>query len=135
MFLRDKNNEYPRALTHMSNERTFLSWIRTSIAVMAFGFVVEKFALFMMKFTEFLTSAGQNRAKVESVEHFSSKTGLLLIIIGEVIALAAFMKYLNTARQIKHEQYFRSIGLDILMTIAIIAIAVLFTVHLIESRM
>ncbi|HBF42637.1 MAG TPA: hypothetical protein DDW42_03215, partial [Desulfobacteraceae bacterium] len=24
---------------HMANERTFLSWIRTSIGIMAFGFV------------------------------------------------------------------------------------------------
>ena len=32
---------------HMANERTFLAWIRTSIGIMAFGFVVEKFALFM----------------------------------------------------------------------------------------
>ena len=30
---------------HMANERTFLAWIRTSIGIMAFGFVVEKFAL------------------------------------------------------------------------------------------
>ena len=32
---------------HMANERTFLAWVRTSIAIMAFGFVVEKFALFI----------------------------------------------------------------------------------------
>ena len=32
---------------HIANERTFLAWIRTSIGVMAFGFVVEKFALFI----------------------------------------------------------------------------------------
>jgi putative membrane protein len=31
----------------MANERTFLAWIRTSIAIMAFGFVVEKFGLFL----------------------------------------------------------------------------------------
>ena len=30
---------------HMANERTFLAWIRTSIGIMAFGFVVERFAL------------------------------------------------------------------------------------------
>ena len=34
---------------HMANERTFLAWIRTSIGIMAFGFVVEKFALFIDK--------------------------------------------------------------------------------------
>jgi len=27
---------------HTANERTFLAWIRTSIGIMAFGFVVEK---------------------------------------------------------------------------------------------
>lgn len=32
---------------HMANERTFLAWIRTSIGIMAFGFVVEKFAIFL----------------------------------------------------------------------------------------
>jgi uncharacterized membrane protein YidH (DUF202 family) len=32
---------------HMANERTFLAWIRTGIGIMAFGFVVEKFGLFI----------------------------------------------------------------------------------------
>ena len=32
---------------HSSNERTFLAWLRTGIAVVAFGFVVEKFNLFI----------------------------------------------------------------------------------------
>jgi len=32
---------------HMANERTFLSWIRTSVGIIAFGFVVEKFSLFV----------------------------------------------------------------------------------------
>jgi inner membrane protein YidH len=33
---------------HAANERTFLAWLRTSIAVIAFGFVVEKFNLFVL---------------------------------------------------------------------------------------
>jgi putative membrane protein len=32
---------------HSANERTFLAWVRTAIAVMAFGFVVERFDLSM----------------------------------------------------------------------------------------
>ena len=32
---------------HAANERTFLAWVRTAIAIMAFGFVVEKFDLFL----------------------------------------------------------------------------------------
>ena len=32
---------------HAANERTFLAWVRTAIAIMAFGFIVEKFGLFL----------------------------------------------------------------------------------------
>ena len=32
---------------HAANERTFLAWVRTGIAVIAFGFVIEKFNLFL----------------------------------------------------------------------------------------
>jgi putative membrane protein len=31
---------------HAANERTFLAWVRTAIAVMAFGFLVERFDRF-----------------------------------------------------------------------------------------
>jgi uncharacterized membrane protein YidH (DUF202 family) len=32
---------------HSANERTFLAWVRSGIAVIAFGFVIEKFDLFV----------------------------------------------------------------------------------------
>jgi putative membrane protein len=33
---------------HAANERTFLAWVRTGVAVIAFGFVIEKFDLFLL---------------------------------------------------------------------------------------
>ncbi len=36
-----------RYTDHAANERTFLAWVRTAIAVMAFGFLIEKFDLFL----------------------------------------------------------------------------------------
>ena len=33
---------------HAANERTFLAWVRTGIAVIAFGFVIDKFNLFVL---------------------------------------------------------------------------------------
>ncbi len=36
-----------RYTDHAANERTFLAWVRTAIAVMAFGFLVERFDLFL----------------------------------------------------------------------------------------
>jgi putative membrane protein len=33
---------------YAANERTFLAWVRTGIAIIAFGFVIEKFNLFVL---------------------------------------------------------------------------------------
>jgi putative membrane protein len=32
---------------HSANERTLLAWIRTGIALMAFGFAIARFGLFL----------------------------------------------------------------------------------------
>lgn len=46
--LRDNTEISPtNAREHLANERTLLAWIRTSIGIMAFGFVVVKFSLFI----------------------------------------------------------------------------------------
>ncbi len=34
---------------HLANERTFLAWIRTAIAVMTLGVAINRFALFLME--------------------------------------------------------------------------------------
>src|SRR5215472_12043592 len=35
----------------LAAERTFLAWIRTGIALMGFGFVVDRFVLFLREFS------------------------------------------------------------------------------------
>ncbi|MCG2888420.1 MAG: DUF202 domain-containing protein [Sulfolobales archaeon] len=32
---------------HLANERTFLAWVRTGIALIGFGLVIAKFAIFI----------------------------------------------------------------------------------------
>ena len=49
-----KSTKVPNRRDHMANERTFLAWVRTSIGIMAFGFVVEKFALFIKRLPYFV---------------------------------------------------------------------------------
>src|SRR5690606_33231862 len=38
---------------HQANERTMLAWIRTSIALMAFGFALERASLLMLQLAAF----------------------------------------------------------------------------------
>ena len=40
-------SEDRKATEYLANERTFLAWIRTSIAIISLGFVVAKFAVWL----------------------------------------------------------------------------------------
>lgn len=50
---------------HMANKRTFLAWIRTSIAITAFGFVIERFALFVRQLTILAGKEGHLRTELQ----------------------------------------------------------------------
>ena len=36
-----------RQREHQANERTFLAWVRTSIALIGFGFAIARFGIFL----------------------------------------------------------------------------------------
>ena len=70
---------------HMANERTFLAWIRASIGIMAFGFVVERFALFVKQMEYILgrTIFGKAAAETASPGHgYSAVLGIVLVAPG-----------------------------------------------------
>ncbi len=56
---------------HAANERTFLAWVRTGIAVIAFGFVVEKFNLFLDAIAR-STAAASLKAQFTKLTSFSA---------------------------------------------------------------
>ncbi|MBW8076992.1 MAG: DUF202 domain-containing protein, partial [Gallionella sp.] len=82
---------------HAANERTFLAWVRTAIAVMAFGFLVAKFNLF-------LKIAAQSLARIPGQNvtvpggGFGDVAGLILIIAGTVMVAMASVRFIRTAQ-------------------------------------
>jgi putative membrane protein len=82
---------------HAANERTFLAWVRTAIAVMAFGFVVERFGLFLETAN---ASAGGDHAAARATPHFGGPAGLALIALGLVMVAVATLRFVRTARDI-----------------------------------
>ena len=117
---------------HMANERTFLAWIRTSIGIMAFGFVVEKFALLIKQVPFFMGT--QDNARAVPVAHgYSSFFGILLIGIGALMGGLAFVRYKKVEKQIDADSYHPSLILDILLTIAILSVGIFLVLYLIHS--
>jgi uncharacterized membrane protein YidH (DUF202 family) len=117
---------------HMANERTFLAWIRTSIGLMAFGFVVEKFALFIKKLSYFFGKSNIHEADPTSLG-YSSIFGIVLVALGTLIAVLAFIRYKKVEKEIDEDTYRPSLLLDMLLTMLIIAIGVFFIIYMIHS--
>jgi putative membrane protein len=91
---------------HAANERTFLAWVRTAIAIMAFGFLVERFDLF-------LEIAGQtlaHRPLSHSGQLAGNVAGLILIALGAVTILLALVRFRRTTREIDSTQTLRGSG-------------------------
>ena len=117
---------------HMANERTFLAWIRTSIGIMAFGFVVEKFALFMKQMSIILGKSTFENTMPPS-HGYSSIIGIFLVGLGTLLVLLAFVRYKKVERQIVSDTFQPSSILDIILTIAILAVGIFLVTYLIHS--
>ncbi len=117
---------------HMANERTFLAWIRTSIGIMAFGFVVEKFALFMERLEYFFGKPEIAKAIPKSLG-YSTAFGIGLVAMGASMGLLAFVHYKKTEKQIEDDTYRPALILDILVAIGILAIGIFLVFYMLHS--
>lgn len=117
----------PRFGDHAANERTFLAWVRTAIAVMAFGFLVERFNLF-------LEVAGQSLGRRFTVSGTlaSDAVGIALIVAGALMVAAAMLRFVANRRAIL-DQSARAPGndrLDLALAGMIVALGLGLAVYL-----
>jgi len=113
---------------HMANERTFLAWIRTSVAIMAFGFVVEKFSLFVKQMAYYL-----GKEAAPPPQGYSSMIGIVLVGLGVLMSVLAFVRYKQVERQIDDDSYQPSAILSVILAISIIAVGFFLVLYLIHS--
>lgn len=83
---------------HLANERTFLAWIRTSISIIVFGFVVAKFGITLREFMLI-------QSHIVKDSSFSLSIGVGFMIMGILIALLAMIRYQITMHRIDADQF------------------------------
>jgi putative membrane protein len=106
---------------HAANERTFLAWVRTGIAIIAFGFVVEKFNLFVRTMAEASKSESVSRLQPDRFAGaFSHYDGLALIVIGMVLILISLFRFVRTGRMIDDEQSHPAGGIKVELVLAVV---------------
>ena len=73
---------------HQANERTMLAWIRTGIALMAFGFAIARFAVFLRQIASVRDASAAPPHGLGS-----AWVGAALVALGMIANLLATLRY------------------------------------------
>jgi len=108
---------------HAANERTFLAWVRTAIAVMGFGFLIERFDIF-------LATMARGAAFQPALDgyKFANAAGFAFILFGVAMTVIATTRFFRLAREIDKPEAVPSSGS--LSNLALAALIVLLGLSL-----
>lgn len=102
-------------------ERTLMAWTRTAVALMAFGFAIERFGLFLHMF---LLAQGDYARR-----NGSFWVGASFILFGVVVAVLSVLQYRSVLKTLKPieipEGYWVNIGVYTNVLVAVFGIAII----------
>jgi putative membrane protein len=78
-----------RARDHLANERTFLAWVRTAVAIVVFGFAIGRFSIALRQLTA-IQGHTIHRSGI------SVWMGATSIVLGVVLVVAGLVRYRQT---------------------------------------
>ena len=110
---------------HAANERTYLAWVRTALAFMAFGLLVERFDLFVRSLPQLADAQGV------ALSGFARAGGLILILLGVVVLGISSHRYLTFKSLISSDESrdFRSSRTDLALVVLVAAIGLLMVAY------
>jgi len=107
---------------HLANERTFLAWMRTVIAIIALGFVVAKFGIVLREETGVHIKPGTIRA--------AAIVGVILIGGGCLTAVLATLRFLQMRRDIDNQLVNFRPQLDIVLAVVVGLVSLILAVYI-----
>lgn len=107
--LSDQRTFFAWQRNHMANERTFLSWCRTGIALIAFGFVIERFDILIREMR--IVARNPETAHIHGTNFLS----LTAFALGALIIVLAGWRFFYLRRHINKGETEFSIIPDIFL--------------------
>jgi len=120
---------------HAANERTFLAWVRTGIAIVVFGFVIEKFNLFLVMIAN-ADAVNGRRAMLERLSGPVGRyEGMALVLVGLTLIVAAAARFIHVRRLLADQEthevggYGAELVLSAVLALAVVAYSIYLLVR------
>jgi putative membrane protein len=104
--------EEPDPRFTLANERTFLAWVRTSLAMLAGGVALHA-----------LTISGPHGLR--------TVLAVGLIALGAVVGLGSYVRWARVERAMRRHEPLPPFGLGLMMTAALVVVAVMLVIILV----
>ena len=117
---------------HAANERTFLAWVRMGLAVIAFGFVVEKFNLFIQSMALSTSLDAAQRLQLERLSGpLGCYEGLALMLLGLVVIVVQTVRFARTGQALDDgEPHTNSdIRSELIFSVVLVLLVTAFVAH------
>jgi len=116
---------------YFAAERTLLAWLRTGLTVMAFGFVIARFGLFLQ-----IVAIEAPAVAHRSQTGLSSLLGIALVVAGTFMIIAAALqhrRFVATLPAVDRPQYYAGGALILFSSVVLALVGFVLTAYLAVS--